>query len=206
MNIGIDARLLERRITGIGRVLITFLNDIPKFDNENRYFLFSYGPIDCDKDFYKISLQLKVSFPKNCLPQSGIILFCLVICKKTTLTYYFLLIKFLPLVKVKNCKYVSIVHDVIYKADPNFLPFIYRKYLQFFAYFSIKISDRILTDSEYSKKDILKHYNVPENKIKVVLPATNKDFKPLNFTQSEKEEIKKQFGLIKICCSIRWND
>ena len=53
MNIGIDARLLERRITGIGRVLITFLDDIPKFDKENKYFLFSYGPIDFDKSFYK---------------------------------------------------------------------------------------------------------------------------------------------------------
>ena len=75
----------------------------------------------------------------------------------------------LPLFKVKGCKYISIVNDVIYKADPNFLPFTYRKYLQFFAYFSIKISDLIITISKYSKKDILKHYKVDEKKIKEIL-------------------------------------
>ena len=197
MNIGIDARLLERRITGIGRVLITFLNDIPKFDNENKYFLFSYGPIDCDKNFYRNITTIKSIIPQKLFAPIWNNFILPRYLQKNNIDLLFSVNQILPLVKVKNCKYVSIVHDVIYKADPNFLPFIYRKYLQFFAYFSIKISDKILTDSEYSKKDILKHYNVPENKIKVVLPATNKDFKPLNLTQSEKEEIKKQFGLSK---------
>ena len=100
------------------------------------------------------------------------------------------------IIKVNNCKYVSIVNDVIYKADPNFLPFIYRKYLQFFAHFSIKTSDKIITDSEYSKTDILKHYNVPESKIRVILPATNKDFKPMNLSDYEKEQIKITFNLL----------
>jgi glycosyltransferase involved in cell wall biosynthesis len=195
MNIGIDARLLERRITGIGRVLITFLDDIPKFDKENKYFLFSYGPIDFDKSFYKNITTVKSFIPQKLFAPIWNNFILPRFLKKNNIDLLFSVNQILPLVKVKNCNYVSIVHDVIYKADPNFLPFIYRKYLQFFAYFSIKISDKILTDSEYSKKDILKHYNVPEDKIKVILPSTNKDFKPLNFSKNEKEEIKQQFNL-----------
>lgn len=197
MNIGIDARLLERRITGIGRVLITFLNDIPKYDKGNKYFLFSYEPIEFNKEFYTNITTVKSIIPQKIFAPIWSNLILPRYLKKNKIHLLFSVNQILPLLKVKDCKYVSIVHDVIYKADPNFLPFIYRRYLQFFAYFSIKISDMILTDSEYSKKDILKHYNVPENKIKVVLPATNKEFKPLNFSFNEKEQIKKQYGLSK---------
>ena len=197
MNIGIDARLLERKITGIGRVLITLLNDIPKYDKENKYFLFSYDSIDFNKEFYTNIRTVKSIIPQKLFAPIWSNFIFPRYLKKNKIELLFSVNQILPLVKVKDCKYVSIVNDVIYKADPNFLPFIYRRYLQLFAHFSIKISDKILTISEYSKKDILKHYNVPENKIKVVLPATNKEFKPLNFRSIEKEEIKKQFGLSK---------
>jgi len=197
MNIGIDARLLERKITGIGRVLITYLMDIPKYDKVNKYYLFTYEPIQFENNFYRNIPTVKSIIPQKLFAPIWNNFILPGYLKKNKIDLLFSVNQILPLVKVKNCKYVSIVNDVIYKADPNFLPFIYRRYLQLFAHFSIKISDKILTISEYSKKDILKHYDVSENKIQVVLPATNKDFKPLNFSSSEKEEIKKQFGLSK---------
>jgi len=196
MNIGIDARLLERRITGIGRVLITFLDDIPKFDKENEYFLFSYAPLDFNRNFYKNISTIKSFIPQKLFAPIWSNFILPLYLKNNKIDLLFSVNQILPLIKVNNCKYVSIVHDVIYKADPNFLPFIYRKYLQFFAHFSIKISDKIITDSEYSKTDILKHYNVPESKIRVILPATNKDFKPMNLSDYEKEQIKITFNLL----------
>ncbi len=196
MKIGIDARLLERKITGIGRVLITFLNDIPKFDKENEYILFSYAPLDFDSNFYKNISTIKSILPQKLFAPIWSNFILPLYLKNNKIDLLFSVNQILPLIKVNNCKYVSIVHDVIYKADPNFLPFIYRKYLQFFAHFSIKISDKIITDSEYSKTDILKHYNVPESKIRVILPATNKDFKPMNLSNYEKEQIKSTFNLL----------
>jgi len=143
MNIGIDARLLERRVTGIGRILMLLLKEIPKVDKKNKYFLFSYGSLDVEKNFY-----INVTTVKSLLPQK---LFSPIwnnfilphYLKKEKIDLLFSVNQILPLFKVKGCKYISIVNDVIYKADPNFLPFTYRKYLQFFAYFSIKISDLI---------------------------------------------------------------
>lgn len=195
MNIGIDARLLERKMTGIGRVLYTLLKDLPSYDKKNKYFLFTYEPLEFDKNFY-----INISTVKSVIPQK---LFSPVwgnfilpyYLKKHNIQILFSVNQIIPLIKVKGCKYISIVHDVIYKADPNYLPFIYRRYLQFFAYFSIKISDMILTDSEYSKKDILKHYKVSDKKIKVILPAAHKDFSPMNLDDNEKNEIKDLFGL-----------
>ncbi|MCB9247187.1 MAG: hypothetical protein H6613_00880 [Ignavibacteriales bacterium] len=51
MKIAIDARLLERRITGIGRSLMLLLNEIPKIDTKNEYYLFTYETINHDKKF-----------------------------------------------------------------------------------------------------------------------------------------------------------
>ena len=41
MRIGIDARLLEREMTGIGRILREILNRIPSLDKNNEYFLYN---------------------------------------------------------------------------------------------------------------------------------------------------------------------
>ena len=45
MKIGIDARLLERRMTGIGRYVENIVQHIPQCDQENEYVLFSYRPL-----------------------------------------------------------------------------------------------------------------------------------------------------------------
>jgi glycosyltransferase involved in cell wall biosynthesis len=88
-----------------------------------------------------------------------------------------------------------VVNDVIYKKDRNYLPFIYRTYLQIFSRYSIKISDVIITISEYSKEDIIKHYHVPHDKVKVVYPSAKSEFKPLDLSAEEKNEIKASFHL-----------
>lgn len=195
MKIGIDARLLERRITGIGRVLITLLNDIPEFDNKNKYYLFSYDKVDFNNSFYTNIKTIKSFIPQKLFAPIWSNFILPYYLKKNKIDILFSVNQIIPLIKVKGCKYISIVHDVIYKADPDFLPFIYRRYLQFFAYFSIRISDAIITDSEYSKKDILKHYKVDEKKIKVILPAAKKDFHPIDLGQEEINEIKSKYNL-----------
>lgn len=197
MKIAIDARLLERRITGIGRSLMLLLNEIPKIDTKNEYYLFTYETINHDKNFYK-----NIPTIKNFLPQkifspiwsNFILSFYL---RKNKIDLLFSVNQIVPLIKIRPCKYISVVHDVIYKADPNFLPYIYRKYLQFFAYFSIRISDIIITISAFSKKDILKHYKIDSDKVKVILQSANSDFVKLDLTEDEKNEIKKKNNLAK---------
>ena len=197
MNIGIDARLLERRMTGIGRILFLLLKEIPKIDTHNKYFLFSYDSIDVDKNFYTNIATVRSILPQKLFSPIWNNFILPRYLKKENIDILFSVNQILPMIKVKGCKYISAVNDVIYKADPNFLPFTYRKYLQFFAYFSIKISDLIITISEYSKKDILKHYKVDEKKVKVILQSANKEFKPMNIEEIEKNEIKTKLKLIR---------
>ncbi len=195
MNIGIDARLLERKITGIGRSLELLLKEIPKVDKKNKYYIFTYEPISFESDFY-----INISTVKNFLPSKIFSplwsnFFLPIYLKKHNIDILFSINQIVPLIKISSCKYISVVHDVIFKADPNFLPFIYRKYLQFFAFFSIRISDVIITISEYSKKDILKHYKIDENKIKVIYQSANPEFVKENIDVDEKNALKRKLKL-----------
>jgi len=196
MNIGIDARLLERKITGIGRILTMLLKELPKIDKKNKYFLFSYEKLTFDENgfFTNISTVKSIGSQKFFAP-FWINFILPKYLKKNKIDLFFSINQIIPLFRIKGIKYVFSLNDVIYKVNNSFHPFVYRKYLQIFTYFSIKSSDLILTISEYSKQDILKYYKVDENKVKVVYPAADNEFCPLNLSENEKNEIRKTLRL-----------
>lgn len=195
MNIGIDARLLERKMTGIGRSLGTILNELPAVDKKNKYFLFSYEKLRINEEFFKQVSTVKSFLPQKIFSPLWLNLILPWYLKKNKIDVFFSINSILPLVKIKKIKYLFVLHDVTCKVDKKFHPFIYRKYIQFFTYFSIRSSDQIITVSEYSKQDILKYYNVDKNKIKVVYLAAEKSFHPIDISEEEKEKIRKTYGL-----------
>lgn len=195
MKIGIDARLLERKITGIGRFLIILLENFSIYDKKNTYYLFTYDKIEFKPEFYKNIPTLKSFIPQKLFSPIWCNLILPIFLKRHKIDILFSVNQVVPLIKIKGCKYISVVHDVIYKADPSFLPLIYRKYLQSFAYFSVKVSDIIITVSEYSKSDIIKHYKIDPNKIKVVLQSANKIFHPRQISEVEKKSFKEKYKL-----------
>jgi len=75
---------------------------------------------------------------------------------------------------------LQVVHDINYEHYPEFIPFVARKYLQIFFPKFVKRANRIATVSEFSKQDVIKHYNYPENKIDVVYNGANTDYCPLS--------------------------
>lgn len=194
MNIGIDARLLERKITGIGRVLMGILKELPQFDRENKYFLFSYDKLNYNDNFYINIPTVNSILPQKIFSPFWINFILPRYLKKNKIDLFFSINQLIPLVRIKGIKYILVLHDVTHKVDKSFHSFIYRKYLQFFTYFSVKSSDLIITDSHYSKQDILKYYNVEENKVKVIYQAADKEFYPMNLNVEEKTEIKFFFG------------
>ncbi|MCX7610560.1 MAG: glycosyltransferase family 4 protein [Ignavibacterium sp.] len=195
MKIGIDARLLERKITGIGRSLRILLENIPKYDKDNQYYLFTYEPVNFLNDFYHNVPTVRPFIPQKLFSPFWINFILPYYLHKYEIDLLFSVNQVVPLVKVKNCSYVSVVHDVIFKADKSFLPFFYRKYLQGFAFFSLRVSDLIITVSEYSKIDILKNYKVNPDKIKVVYQSANEKFYHMNLTEEEKQRIKEELNL-----------
>ena len=90
--------------------------------------------------------------------------------------------------KVPTC---LVIHDLAYLHFPDFIDKMhrwhYRRYLPRFA----QKAKRIVAVSEYTKQDIVRAYQLPENKIDVVYNSAHEAYKPLLF--EEKERVKELY-------------
>ena len=74
---------------------------------------------------------------------------------------------------------ILVIHDLAFENYPNDVPFLVRKYYQYFTTKFAKKASKILTVSEYSKNDIIKFYDIKPEKISVVYNGSRKGFKPI---------------------------
>jgi len=216
MRIGIDARILDKGITGTGRCLNNLLAEIPKVDHSNKYYVFSGIDLKIDKDFYNHIISPAPSLPFK--------IYSPIWLHKTLpnlLTKYEIDILFspnilLPTIKKSDIKYISVIHDVFPFTLKKYYSKSYRYYLSFFLPKTLRKSDKIITSSEYSKKEISRIFKIPQNKIEVIFSCVPSTFKPKNknkppkgfidLNQSKKyllyvgaiEKRKNLIGLIKI--------
>lgn len=195
MRIGIDARLLERRMTGIGRNLTTILAKLPEIDKVNEYYLFTYKPLPSVNSFYRnIPTRSSIIPPKLYSPIWNNFILPEYL-RREKIEVFFSINNLIPLVKVPGCKYISFLHDMIHKLDADFLPKFYRWYINIYLHFSLKSSDYILTVSDFSRKAIQDFYGLPDNKIRVIHDAVDESFRPFHYTQEEKTEKLRELGL-----------
>lgn len=86
-------------------------------------------------------------------------------------------------------KKLIVIHDINFHHRPKELPYLIRKYYNYFFPRFAKNADRIATVSEYSKRDIAKSYSISPLKIDVLYNGANELYKPL---KPEKIETIKQ--------------
>ena len=196
MRIGIDARLLEREMTGIGRVVAGILNYIRSLDKDNEYFLFSFGNLENyrKKGFTIIPTGRNKVIPPKVYSPIWLNFILPRYIKKNNIDLFFFPSSLIPTVNLR-CKKVILLCDVFHKVNKNYHPFFYRKYLDLFLNLSVKKSDLVLTISENSKEDIINFYKVPGGKIKMVYLAAGEEFRPRLLTPEEKEYMIKKYNL-----------
>ena len=86
---------------------------------------------------------------------------------------------------------VAVIHDINFEHRPGDVPFLVRKYYRFFFPRFTRKASRIVTVSEYSRRDIINQYDVPEDKIDLAYNGANERFVPL--TQARVEEVRKEY-------------
>jgi glycosyltransferase involved in cell wall biosynthesis len=75
------------------------------------------------------------------------------------------------------CPTVVTIHDVIYLACRRDLPTrIGRLYYRMMMVAAVRLAKRIITDSEFSKQDIVRHLRVDPSKIEVIYPGVDRNF------------------------------
>lgn len=75
---------------------------------------------------------------------------------------------------------VAVIHDINFEHFPKDLPWINRIYLTYFFPRFAKKAAKIITVSNYSKRDIATHYHIDEEKIRVIWNGAATQFKPMS--------------------------
>jgi glycosyltransferase involved in cell wall biosynthesis len=180
LRIAIDARKLHDY--GIGTYVRNLIRQLARQDSTNEYVLVC-GPSDCaaakalGENFRAVpdrsrpySIREQISVPLD-LRREGIDLF--------HAPHYVLP----PLV---HCRSVVTIHDCIHLMFPQYLPnrlaWAYARTLMWAA---THRSDRVLTVSETSKRDILRFFDIPPEKIEVIYNGIDERF----WTAPPEEEV-----------------
>lgn len=198
MRIGIDARFYGSLGKGLGRYTQKLIENLEKVDNKNRYFIFlrkenfaEYNPRNANfqkvlADFHWYTFAEQLNMPK-------------ILAEHDLDLVHFPHFN-VPVFYRKN--FVITIHDLILLHFPTIRGTTLNSlfyWLKFLAYkfvinSAIKKSEKILAVSDFTKKDILENYGVPENKITVTHEACD-DF--CSFSVRDNREILKKYGIIQ---------
>ncbi len=89
-------------------------------------------------------------------------------------------------------KQIPVIHDINFVHRPQDLPFLTRKYYNYFFPKFAKHAFKIATVSEYSKQDIIQEYKTSESKVEVVYNGCNEMYKPVS--ENEQRVTKQKYS------------
>ncbi|WP_129595740.1 glycosyltransferase family 4 protein [Anaerophilus nitritogenes] len=177
MKISIDIRPIQTKGNGIS-VYTQKICNLLKFKKEYQFLNGFYNINNSMKEKILSKLWEEIILPFKLIKNRS----CIFHCTKNM---------GLPIMKV--CKYIVTIHDLIPMIfEDEYLKTSLTKYLYYRRIKrSVYNSDIIITDSEYSKRDIIKYFDVNENKIRVVyLGVDNKFYHEDNIDLIEKVKLK----------------
>ncbi|WP_026883317.1 glycosyltransferase family 4 protein [Clostridium akagii] len=179
MKIGIDARAAKLyRGTGIGTYTFQLINSLNKIDYKNNYLLFMPNSPGLDINFSKNFIINNIDEKDATTFWSSVNIPNILSGKDIDL--YHVPQNGVGLPKDKKCPFIITLHDVIPIRMPETVS---DKYLHIFNDELPKVlplCDGIITVSEFSKQDISKAFNFPEEKIHVTYLGAEEIYRPLN--------------------------
>jgi len=179
LRIGINARYLQRHITGIERYTMELIKSMSEIDDIDRFMLFfnkheKVPEITKSPNFenYVSPFPTKMVFMR--ILWEELILYREIKKKKIDVFHGPSFV--VPFFKPKRCKYVNTIHDLSWFYYPESFTFFNRLFFKLFLPRSIKNSDIVIADSRSTKKDIIKFFHAEPAKIKVVYLGIDEDF------------------------------
>ncbi len=198
MRIGFDAKKIVSNLTGIGNYSRGLVN-ILSAEGDDEYLLFApdKGKAKCidslninDKIHFVYSgfkSSIKKTYWRNFSMVDDI--------RKSEVELFHGLSNEIPFgIKKAGCPVVVTIHDLIFLRYPDTYDFLSRKILEIKTRYACKNADRIVAVSEQTKRDIIKFYDIPENKIDVLYQGCHAAFRR-RVSNDKISEIKAYYGL-----------
>lgn len=190
-RIGIDAKILHNNVSGLERYMYQLIVHLSQIDTERNYSIFLYKPVFGNNVGDNVKEEIGQD-PKDLITSqnkkfaSGEMQLFHVTWQEMFLYHN------LPLLWSKSS--VLTIHDLINLLNPEYHSLFRRKAYKILLKCAVKWADRIITDSEYTKQDVIKHLNADEKKIKVIYLASDERFHPI-FNRHVVKNTKRQYGI-----------
>jgi len=192
MKIVVNTRLLiSEKLSGIGWFKYHTLKRLVKWHPEHQ-FVFLFDRKYEDQFIFGDNVIPEVIFPPTRHPLLSYIWFEYSIVntiKKHKPDLFYSPDGYLSL-KLKDIPSVPVIHDINFYHYPKDLPYITSQYYQYFFPKFANVAKRIITVSEYSKRDIATHFNITPDRIDVAYNGANEIFEPL--AEAQKVAVKKE--------------
>ena len=181
LKIGINALFLRKVETGIGRVTKSLLEEITRMDKINQYYLYTDSRIPfmfpanfrikiLSSTFYRREDLIKQTFWERITIARE--------AEKYKLNVFFS--PYNAATRFKTIPHLVLLHDVIWKAMASTYLYNFRRRIYAQQTFeAARAAKKILTVSEFSRQDIIKHLDIEPEKIKVIGAGVSSIFKPL---------------------------
>ena len=193
MNIGIDASLLKINLAGMGVYVKEMIERFSAIDSEDQFFLFTNADFSC-----KLTTGKNFTIVKNRIKPHIVWLQLIVpvLIKKYKIDVFWQPDHILP-IKVKGSDYYVTIHDLSgYKLHNVAL----RKVETVFKLFmprTCRDAKKIITISEFSKKDIIETLHIEPDKIDVIYNGDSPYRKGSHISDIEKEECLRKYSINK---------
>lgn len=166
MKIGIDIRSMFGTPAGVGRYLANLLTHLSGMDNENSYCLYTdckiERPVVQQPNFHQKHLMLPLI--QNYFTWNHFRLPPELFQHPVDLFHF----PFYTMPIIRNYKSIVTIHDITYEIHPEWYSWKGLLAMRFFSRYAAKHADRILTDSNSTKQDLMTYYGVAEDKVVVI--------------------------------------
>lgn len=192
MKIAVNARfLLANKLEGIGRFTYEIVSRMVLQHPEDEFIFFFDRPFDASYVFAK-NVTPVVLFPPTRHPV--LIVFWFEWAVRRALRRYRADIFFSPdgfMSLSSNCKTVIVTHDLAYLQKNGQVSWSIQKFYEWFTPRYLRQAKKILTVSGFTKRDIIEHFPLVEDKLEVVYNSCGPIYRVLS--ASEQAEVRTQF-------------
>lgn len=192
MKIGIDVRSMYGTPAGVGRITYNILTAMAQLEQPHEYWLYTDCPVKVPiiQHPYFHHKTLTLPFMQNYFTWNHFRLPPELLRHPVDLFHF----PFYTIPLIRNYKSVVTIHDITYEIHPEWFS---RKSLiatRFFSRYAATHADKVLTDSYYSKQDLITYYRIPAHKIVVAYPAVEQTFRKID-DDDLLEHTKSRFGI-----------
>lgn len=194
MRIGFDAKRALNNGAGLGNYSRNLINALMRDYSDNDYLLFT--PKAKDGFLNELQGDFKIVFPETKFQKIAPAVWRSYGVRsqlaKNRIDVFHGLSNEIPFgLGTTNLKLVATIHDLLFLKDKHQYPFIDRQIYTAKTRYACKHADCIIAISAETKRDIVQHYGVDENKIAVIPPPIDEKYQIAKNKEQRAETIQK---------------